>query len=218
LVAVLVAGLSVAFLVTRRRNVLTSLNVLGTIVHEAGHAAMSILTGGGVYRFAITSPDTGVTHVWWYTKLSSVASLVAGYAMPPLAGLGAAALLHRGHAAAVLTITVVTMALLLFVTRDVLTFGSVLLVGVLAFVTLRWGPAWLQDWVAYTEAWLLLTSEIGGLAALIAGRIRGRPPAHRADDADKLGDYTHIPGFVWIAGWLSLIGWGLWRGVSLLWP
>ena len=214
-VALVVTALSIAAVVTGRRSVLTKLNVLGTIVHEAGHATLGVLTGGGVYRFEITSPDSGVTHVWWPSKLSSIAISMAGYAMPPLAGLGAAALLHRGHFTAVLVLTVVTMGLLLFVARDAVTFASVALVGVLMFVVARWAPGWLQAWVGYTVAWLLLTSEIGGVAALVARRVRGRPGT---DDADHLAGETHIPGFVWITGWFALIGWVLWHAVPLLWP
>jgi len=214
-VALLVTAVSIAAAATGRRGVLTKLNVLGTIVHEAGHALVGILTGGGVYRFEITSPDTGVTYGWYPSTLSSVASSAAGYAMPPLAGLGAAALLHRGHVTAVLTLTVVTMGLLLFVARDAVTFASIALLGALMFVAARWAPGWLQAWVGYTVAWLLLTSEIGGVAVLVAGRLRGWSGS---DDAAALAEETHIPGFVWITGWFALIGWVLWHGVPLLWP
>ena len=223
LFALVVAVVSVADVVTERRNVLTKLNVLiklnvlGTIVHEAGHASISILTGGGVYRIEITSPDSGVTSFWLPSKLSSIATSAAGYAMPPLAGLGAAALLHRGHVTAVLSFTVVTMALLLFIARDVLTFVIIALVGALAFAIARWSPGWLQVWAGYTEAWLLLTSEIAGVAVLAACRLRGRRPGNE-DDAKDLADETHIPAFVWITGWFTLLGWVLWHGVPLLWP
>jgi hypothetical protein len=213
--AVLVAASSFVILLTGRRHALAHLNVLGTITHEAGHAAISVLTGGGVYRFQITSPDAGSVHAWWPSRLSSVAGSLAGYAAPPLAGLAAAALLHRGHASAVLTLTVVMMALLLFVSRDAITFGCVLLAGFLAFATVRWGPLWLQDYVAYTESWLLLTSEISGLAYLTIAHFCGF--ADGTDDADDLARETHIPSFVWILGWFVLIGWSLVKAVPLMW-
>jgi hypothetical protein len=223
--AVLVSASSLAPLVTGKRNALYNVNVFGTIAHEASHAFLTVLTGGGVYRFQITGPDSGATHGWYPSRLSAIAVDIAGYAMPSLAGLGAAALLHRGHAAAVLTITVTTLVLLLFVTRDAITLFSVLLVGVLVFATLYWGPVWLRNWVAYTEAWLLLTSEIGGLANIVANRTRarrrGREQERRAkydDDADHLADRTHVPASVWIVGWFVVIGWTLWHGVPLLWP
>jgi hypothetical protein len=216
MLAVMVTLVSLASLVTGYSRLLTKLNVLGTIVHEGGHAVVGIVTGGGVYRFEITSPDTGTTYGWYPSWFSSVATGVAGYAMPSLVGLGVAALLHRGHAAAVLTLTVVAMVLLLFVARDMITLGSLLAVGVLAFAALRWAPVWLQGGIAYAEAWLLLTSEIGGIAALLATRIRG----HQAgtDDAKGLAQETHVPSLVWIVGWLAVIGWALWNAVPLLWP
>jgi hypothetical protein len=136
--------------------------------------------------------------------------------MPSLAGLGAALLLHRGHAPAVLTLTVVTMVLLMLVSRDMITLGSVFAVGMLAFATLYWGPPWLQGWFVCAEAWLLLLSEVGGLATLVVYRLHGR--WHEGDDAEHLAVDTKIPSPVWIAGWLVLLGWGLWTGVPLLLP
>jgi hypothetical protein len=98
----------------------------------------------------------------------------------------------------------------------VITIGCVLGVGFAAFATLRWGPVWLQVGVAYAETWLLLTSEIAGVGDIIAARFRGR--VAETDDAAHLAEKTHIPGFIWIAAWLALIGWALWKGVPLLWP
>jgi hypothetical protein len=64
---------------------------------------------------------------------------------------------------------------------------------------------------------LLLTSEIGGLGAIIANRRRGVSGEH-ADDAVSLAQRTGIPGFVWIAAWFTLIGWAVWHATPLLWP
>jgi hypothetical protein len=189
--------------------------VLGTIVHEAGHAAMSCLTGGGVYLIEIYNPSSGRAHTWSSSQLSAITTGAAGYAAPPLAGLGAAALLNRGHAPAVLALTATVMVLVLLVSRDLITLISVLAVGLLAFAALYWGTAWVQHWVAYTEAWLLLISEIPGLFAVVMNRVCGDGDG---DDADGLALETRIPGMVWIAGWFALIVWALWSGVPLLWP
>lgn len=213
LMALVAAGVSFAAVLTGKRNALARLYTLSTIVHEAGHASVSILTGGGVYRFQITGAESGVTYTWWPTKLSSIAVSAAGYAMPPLAGLGAAVLLHRGHVTAVLTLTVVAMALLLLIARDVRTFGIVTLMAGVAFVVASWGSGWLQAWIGYAEAWVLLTGEIASVAGLVTRRLHGWSGS---DDADHLADKTHIPAFVWIAGWFALLGWALWHGVPLL--
>ncbi len=208
---------SFVFTVTGSRKMLRLANVLGTIFHEGGHAFVSVLTGGGVYRIELTDAEAGATRHWTPSPLSRILTFAAGYAMPPLAGLAAAALLHRGHAPAVLALTLAAMALVLLVTRDRFTLAVVLGVAAIAFVALRWGEGPLQNGLAYAESWLLLTSEIGGLAAIIANRVRGGYHGH-GDDAAKLAEYTPIPAFAWIAGWFALIGWALWHATPLLWP
>lgn len=200
-----------------RRSVLYRANFLGTLFHEGGHALVSILTGGGVFRVAITSPESGGTWQWNPTPTARVLAVAAGYAMPPLAGLGAAALLNRGFAPAVLTLTLAAMGFLLLFTRDVLTFVVVVAVGAVVFGALRWAPGWLKNGVAYAEAWLLLTSEIGGLHALVANRLNGGFRGQE-DDAASLAERTGIPSLVWIAAWAALIAWAVWRAFPLLWP
>src|SRR5690242_1125294 len=66
---------------------LIGVNAFGTLVHEVGHAAAAVLTGGGVYLVNVDSPDSGVTYGWYRSWLSGVLTSAAGYAAPPLAGL-----------------------------------------------------------------------------------------------------------------------------------
>jgi hypothetical protein len=200
-----------------RRSVVYRANFLGTLFHEGGHALVSILTGGGVFRIAVTGAESGGTWQWNPSPFARVLATAAGYAMPPLAGLGAAALLHRGLAPAVLTLTVVAMLFILLFTRDVLTFVVVVVVGAVVFAALRWAPGWLKNGIAYAEAWLLLTSELGGLRALVLNRFRGGFGGQE-DDASSLAERTGIPSLVWIAAWLALIGWAVWHAFPLLWP
>jgi hypothetical protein len=215
LFAVLVTASSFLLVATGERRMLITVNVMGTMVHEAGHALVACLTGGGVYRFRITSPDSGSVLVWHTSRLSSIATTAAGYAMPPLAGLGAATLLHQGKAAAVLTLTVAMSLLILWVARGLITVGCVLAIGGIAAATLFWAPAGLQVLVAYLEAWLLLLSELGGLSYLVANRIRGVQSGE--DDADNLARQTSIPSVLWIFAWFALALWSLWTALPLLW-
>ncbi|WIY01800.1 M50 family metallopeptidase [Amycolatopsis mongoliensis] len=218
LVAAAVATPSFAAPATGTRSLLTGANVLGTLVHEGGHALVSLLTGGGVFRIAITGPESGFTQPRNPAPpLAGILTAAAGYAMPPLAGLGIAALLHRGLVPAVLTLTTAAMVFIALFARDLLTLASVVVTGAIAYSAVRWAPAWLQNGVAYAEAWLLLTSEIGGLRALVANRLRGGFRG-RQDDAALLARFTGIPAFVWIAAWFALIGWAVWHAVPLLWP
>lgn len=216
LFAALASAATVVLMLVPRRLLITRVNVLGTVIHEGGHALVSIVTGGGVFQVVIASADSGSARTWSPSPLSRTLTLVAGYAAPPLAGLGFAALLHRGLAPAVLALTTLAMALLLLVTRDLLTAGVLVILGVLAFSALTWAPGWLQNIVGYAEAWLLLTSEIGGLAALVVNRLRSRSPG--TDDAARLAETTPVPAFAWIAAWAALIGWAVWTAAPLLWP
>lgn len=217
LFAVVVSAATVALLFVPRRFSLTRVNVLGTVIHEGGHALASILTGGGVFHVAITSVHTGHAVTWSRSRLSEAITSAAGYAAPPLAGLGIASLLHRGLAPAVLALMTLAMVLLLLVTRDLLTAGVLITLGLLAFATLYWGPDWLQNIYGYSVAWLLLTSEIGGLLAFVVRRVHD---GYRVtgDDAASLADTTSIPAFIWITAWTVLIGWAAWNAVPLLWP
>jgi Zn-dependent protease len=140
----------------------------------------------------------------------------AGYAAPPLAGLGIAALLAEGKVQAVLILTIAAMALVLTVSRDPLTVCCVVVVGFGAFAALYWGPVWTQLTYTYTEAWLLLLCELAGVWVLIAARFRGLDLD--TDDASALWEKTSVPRPIWILAWLALNGWALWLAVPLLWP
>jgi hypothetical protein len=201
------------------RRIASSLIVLSTTVHEGAHALTACLTGGGVWYVQVHTPDSGLAHTWHYGRLSAIVVSAAGYAAPPLAGLGAASLLARGHAPMVLAVTVAAMLLLLVVTRDVITLAAVVGIGAVAAAALYWGPPWGQQVVAYGEAWLLLLSEAAGIWAILDPRLRpDRYDERGHDDADTLAETTLVPGGVWIAGWLALIGWAVWTAVPLLWP
>jgi hypothetical protein len=211
--AVMVTVSSVIIIYRPKRSLLSVLNILGTVIHEAGHALTAVVTGGGVRHFEITDPHSGGVVPEDSSWLSTVLTGAAGYAMPPLAGVGAAWLLHRGHAPAVLALTVVVLVILLLFGSDNRTRLSVLALGLVPFATLFWGTPALQNFIAYTETWLLLTSEIGGLIHLVGARMNG---PLSGNDADILARKTLVPGSVWIAGWALLIGWGLWTGAPLL--
>lgn len=211
--AVLVTISAVVPQVTHSRRLAFGLTALTTVVHEAGHALVSCLTGGGVYVIRMFTAGSGMTWYWYPSWWSSFLTSLAGYAAPPLAGLGAASLLACGHAPMVLALTATAMVFVLIVARGAYAVVSVLAVGIVALATLYWGPTWLQQWVAYTETWLLLLGELGGLWALVHNRILG---LDADDDAWDLAALTRVPSLVWILAWTVLIGWTVWSAFTLL--
>lgn len=201
---------------TWSRSVVVSFHVLSTIVHEMGHAVVTVATGGAVRAVVIESPRSGYTHSVGSSWPASIIITAAGYAAPPLAGLGVAVLIDRGQPRVALVLTVVVMGLVLLVGQGLRTRASVVVIGFVVFAALRWGSGGLQLWVAYTEAWLLLLCEIPAVWILLTARLRGSGSGK--DDAAQLFRSTLIPGPVWIAGWLVLNGWALWTAAPLLWP
>ena len=123
-------------------------------------------------------------------------------------------LLDRGQAHTVLVLTAAAMVLVLLVSRGWRTIASVLAVGWVAFAAMYWGSAQTQQWVAYTETWLLLLCEPIGLWELVRVRTHG---IESRDDAMSLKNKTWIPAPVWILGWYALNGWALWTAAPLLW-
>jgi hypothetical protein len=198
-----------------RRSLLRNANVLGTLFHEGGHAAVILLTGGNVARVAITSPGDGFTEWRHDSGLGKVLAGAAGYAMPPLAGLGAAVLLHQGRVTAVLVLTLAALVFILLFARDLLTVVLIVVVGAVVYAALRYAPGWLRTGIAYTEAWLLLTSELDGVRILIVNRRRNGYKTQK-DDAAALAKRTKMPSPLWIGGWFLLNGWALWHAAPLL--
>ncbi len=200
-----------------RRSLLRNANVLGTLFHEGGHALVVLLMGGTVSRVKIDDAEGGGTLSRGTAGFANVLVGAAGYAMPPLAGLGAAVLLHRGHVQAVLVLTLVAMVFLLLFARDLRTLIMIFLVGAVVYGALRYAPAWLRTAVAYTEAWLLLTSELAGVRVLVTNR-REKGFRGHTDDAAVLAKQTKMPSPLWIGGWFLLNGWAIWHAAPLLFP
>ncbi|WP_116110023.1 M50 family metallopeptidase [Amycolatopsis ruanii] len=73
LFAVAVTASTFLSITTGQRQILLDVNVLGTSIHEAGHALVSCLTGGGVYRFTILGPGSGLVHTWYGSRFSDIA-------------------------------------------------------------------------------------------------------------------------------------------------
>lgn len=198
-----------------RPGALTHFNVLDTLLHEFGHAAVGVLTGGSASRLQISSPDAGVTSTRVAPGFSTIAMSAAGYLFPPLSGLGSAYLLEREHAPGVLALLTAVTLLVLPIARGLLTIATVVGIGTLCLLTFWYGAPFVQNTLAYMIAWMLLWSAPTSLLPLVQVRLFGRVGD---DDAAGLHDDTGIPGCVWIAGWFAVAVWCLWSGVGLLWP
>ncbi len=191
---------------------------VSTIVHEAGHAAVALLTGRRLAGIRLHSDSSGVTvSVGRPRGPGMVVMLAAGYLAPALVGLGAAGLLGAGRAALLLWLVVVLLAAVLVQVRNWFGAWTVLASAVVVFAVTWWLPGRAQAAFAYLVTWFLLLAaprEVLGLYAARRGSLRGR--GARGSDADQLARLTHVPAGVWVAVFLLLaVGAVLWGAVLI---
>jgi peptidase M50B-like protein len=173
-----------------------------TIAHEGAHGVAALLSGRRLAGIRLHSDTSGLTLSRGRTRgPGMIATAAAGYLGPALLGLGAAYLLHRGHAVGVLWLALLLLALLLLQIRNFYGLYSVLAAAVAVFAVSWWGSPEVQTGFAYAGTWVLLLAAPRPVLELQQERRRRRA---RDSDADILARLTHIPGLAWVA--LFLLG------------
>jgi Peptidase M50B-like len=187
-----------------------AVGALDTIAHEAGHMVVGALTGHRISHFEVTSGGEGGTYHsrqgWGPGRILLSA---AGYATPPLLGLGGAALLAAGKAWPLLwTVVVLLVLALVKAEKEWTTFVVLLFAAATGYVALYGAPP-LQAAYAAGLVWLLLFS--GTRSAVVQST---------GDDSDaaKLARDTLIPRKLWKAGFVVLALFCVWKGFILLAP
>jgi hypothetical protein len=183
---------------------------LVTLAHEGGHYAVSILVGYRPNSLKIEDNGEGGTGYeadWW--SPGRIVRLSAGYASPPLLGLGGAHLIASGKAWSVLWIALA----LLFTAFLIGTNGLAILVPLLAIGGISWaiieGTPVVQAAVAVGLVWLLL---LGGLRNAVE-----IPRSNDTTDVAKLTrDSLIIPRIFWHVGFVALAALCLWQGTRAL--
>jgi hypothetical protein len=193
-----------------------------TIVHEASHALVAVLSGRRLAGVRLHSDTSGLTvSVGRPRGPGMVATAFAGYPGPAVLGLGAAWLLGRGYAVGLLWLLLIALALLLVQIRNWYGLWAVLVTGVLLVAVSWWGTAAVQVGVAYAVTWFLLLGAPRAVLEMQAGRRRGGRSAG-GSDADVLARITPLPGGFWVVALLMVClaalavgGWWLLTGTVL---
>jgi len=167
-----------------------------TIVHEAGHGTVALLTGRRLRGIKLHSDTSGVTvSEGPATGPGMVFTLLAGYTAPSLLGAGYAGVLALDRVTLLLWLSIALLALLLVAIRNVYGVFSILLTGGLVFAVSWFGTALVQSGFAYFMTWFLL---LGGVwPVLELQRKRGRREAPDSD-ADQLARLTGVAGLIWV--------------------
>ena len=186
-----------------------------TIAHEGAHGVAALLSGRRLSGIRVHSDTSGLTVSRGKpTGPGMVATAFAGYVGPALLGLGAAYLLHRQHALAVLWLAVLLLTLLLLQIRNFYGLWAVLVAGLGVAAVSWWGSGEVQSLAAYVGTWLLLLAAPRPVVELQLQRRRG---GARTSDADQLARLTRVPGIVWVVLFLCVTLGCLVQGGRWLW-
>jgi hypothetical protein len=190
--------------------------ILVTITHEGGHAVAALLVGRRLRGIRVHSDTSGLTvSSGRPSGPGMVAMLVAGYLGPAVVGLGAVALLLRGHALGLLWGFALLLALMLLQIRNFYGFLVVLVVGG-GLLALSWyGSAPLQTALATLLTWVLLLAAPKPVVELVRQHRHGRADH---SDAGQLSRLTRLPVALWLAFFGLLNVAGLLLGATLLVP
>lgn len=172
-----------------------------TIVHEASHALVAVLSGRRLSGVRVHSDTSGLTvSVGRPRGPGMVATAFAGYVGPAVLGLAGAWVLGRGYAVGLLWVLLAALTLLVVQVRNWYGLWAVLVSGVLLVGVSWWGSPPVQVAVAYAVTWYLLLGAPRAVLEMQSARrgARGRGTS----DADVLGRLTPLPGGFWVGAFL----------------
>jgi hypothetical protein len=185
-----------------------------TLVHEAGHAVVALLTGRRLNAIRLHSDTSGLTISSGRPRgPGMVAMAAAGYLAPSVLGLICIGLVATDHTPLALWAGLVTLALMLLHIRNWFGLVVVALAGAVVGLLIWRTSADVQDLAASILAWFLLVAAPRSTLDLWSHRRRSRT---RTSDADLLARLTHLPAGLWNVLLLVLTAAALVLGVALL--
>lgn len=189
---------------------------LVTLVHEAGHAAVAVLTGRRLNGIRLHTDTSGLTISSGKPRgPGMIATAAAGYLAPAALGLVSIVLVENGHTPWALYAGLVTLAVMLAFIRNWFGLVVVLLVGAGVAVLIWQAPTDVQRFAALTFAWFLLIAAPRTAVDLWSHRRRSRS---RTSDADVLARLTFLPAPVWNLVFIALTAGALVGAVWLVGP
>ncbi|WP_026122909.1 M50 family metallopeptidase [Nocardiopsis halotolerans] len=171
-----------------------------TIAHEGGHALVALLSGRQLTGIRLHSDTSGVTVSRGRpTGAGMILTVFAGYVSPSLIGLLGILMLLSDRVTALLWLSIVVLAAMLLMIRNVYGVVSIVATGAVVFGVSWFTPAEVQAAFAYLFIWFLLFAGVRPVLELQAQR-RRNPSPH--SDADQLARLTGVPGTLWVGVFL----------------
>ncbi len=168
---------------------------LDTMVHEFGHAAVTLALSGKVMYIELYADHSGVTLSSVTKPWSLIPIALAGYITASLFAWFLFYAFSRGKQTLGLQIAtlIAALSLLLFVRNP---YGMMWIIGfiVINVLVLAFGPRWLQNFYYVLLSFLCLEESVfGPLSLTVSAAIDPR----QAGDATNLGLHTGVPAVIW---------------------
>lgn len=168
-----------------------------TLVHEAGHALVAVLTGRRLDGVRLHRDTSGLTtSIGRPTGPGMVATAAAGYLAPSALGLGLLGLVSLDRAAWALWVALGVVAGMLVVIRNAFGLLVVALAGAGVALLVWRTDAAAQSFAALALATFLL---VGGPRTSVELWSSRRASRSRTSDADVLARLTSVPAPLWNA-------------------
>ncbi|HJE57949.1 MAG TPA: M50 family metallopeptidase [Nocardiopsis listeri] len=183
-----------------------------TIAHEGGHAIVALISGRQLTGIRLHSDTSGVTVSRGKpTGIGMILTVFAGYVAPTVIGLLGILMLMSGRVTALLWLSIVVLAAMLLMIRNLYGVISIVVTGAVVFGVSWFTPHEVQAAFAYLFIWFLLFAGVRPVIELQSQRMR-QPSPH--SDADQLARLTGLPGTLWVMVFLlvniAVTGLGVW--------
>ncbi|WP_067607961.1 M50 family metallopeptidase [Nocardiopsis listeri] len=167
-----------------------------TIAHEGGHAIVALISGRQLTGIRLHSDTSGVTVSRGKpTGIGMILTVFAGYVAPTVIGLLGILMLMSGRITALLWLSIVVLAAMLLMIRNLYGVISIVVTGAVVFGISWFTPHEVQAAFAYLFIWFLLFAGVRPVIELQGQRMR-QPSPH--SDADQLARLTGLPGTLWV--------------------
>lgn len=167
-----------------------------TIAHEGGHAIVALISGRQLTGIRLHSDTSGVTVSRGKpTGIGMIFTVFAGYVAPTVIGLLGILMLMSGRITALLWLSIVVLAAMLLMIRNLYGVISIVVTGAVVFGISWFTPHEVQAAFAYLFIWFLLFAGVRPVIELQSQRMR-QPSPH--SDADQLARLTGLPGTLWV--------------------
>lgn len=174
-------------------------NIINTLVHEFGHAFMSLLLQGKVHRIEVFSDTSGTATTQTKSRLGTFLVSVSGYLFASGFAYVSFWLISQSlYRYYIIGLTALFLIMLLFWVRNKYGVFWILLFALLNGVVIYYNFHLLD--IALFYATTILTQSVISTLVLLYISLSSPP---NAGDAANLRKLTHIPAFLWALGFVA---------------